>query len=79
MSAGVPYRSLTIEHATRGIKVNAVAPGVIKMPLHPVEAYAKLGALHSVGHMGEMSGAVVAFPLPRVHRVRVDGGQRAGH
>ena len=30
-------RSLAIEYAKRGIRVNAVAPGVIKTPMHPGE------------------------------------------
>ena len=37
-------RSLAIEYATRGIRVNAVAPGVIKTPMHAVEAHAQLAA-----------------------------------
>src|SRR6202012_5639966 len=44
-------KSLAIEYAKRGIRVNAVALGVIKTPMHPVETHAQLGALHPVGHM----------------------------
>jgi len=46
-------RSLAIEYAKRGIRVNAAAPGVIKTPMHSPETHAQLGALHPVGRMGE--------------------------
>jgi NAD(P)-dependent dehydrogenase (short-subunit alcohol dehydrogenase family) len=36
-------RSLAVEYASRGIRVNAVAPGVIQTPMHPSESYADLG------------------------------------
>src|SRR4029453_5350986 len=78
-------RSLAIEYAQRGIRVNAVSPGVIKSPMHPVETHAQLSALHPVGHMGEMSDIVNAvlylegasFVTGEI--LHVDGGQSAGH
>jgi NAD(P)-dependent dehydrogenase (short-subunit alcohol dehydrogenase family) len=78
-------RSLAIEYAKRGIRVNAVAPGVIKSPMHPPEAFAQFDALHPVGHMGEISDVVDAilylesasFVTGEV--LHVDGGQSAGH
>lgn len=53
-------KSLAIEYAKKGIRVNAVSPGVIKSPMHPVETHASYGALHPVGHMGEMADIVDA-------------------
>ena len=33
-------KSLAIEYAKRGIRVNAVSPGIIKSPMHPAETHA---------------------------------------
>jgi NAD(P)-dependent dehydrogenase (short-subunit alcohol dehydrogenase family) len=78
-------RSLAIEYARRGIRVNAVAPGVIKTPTHPVETHATLDILHPVGHMGEISDIVGAIlylesaGFVTGETIHVDGGQAAGH
>jgi NAD(P)-dependent dehydrogenase (short-subunit alcohol dehydrogenase family) len=78
-------RSLAIEYAARGIRVNAVAPGVISSPMNAGEDYAALGALHPVGRMGEISdivGAVLyleSAPFVTGEILHVDGGQSAGH
>jgi NAD(P)-dependent dehydrogenase (short-subunit alcohol dehydrogenase family) len=78
-------KSLAIEYAKRGIRVNALALGTIKTPMHPVETHAQLGALHPIGYIGEISDAVDAILyLESANFVtgeilHVDGGQSAGH
>jgi NAD(P)-dependent dehydrogenase (short-subunit alcohol dehydrogenase family) len=78
-------KSLAIEYARRGIRVNAVAPGIIKSPMHHVSTHAQFDAMHPVGRMGEMSDIVDAvlylegasFVTGEI--LHVDGGQSAGH
>ena len=78
-------KSLAIEYAKRGIRVNAVALGIIKTPMHPVERYVQLAALHPLGRMGEISDVVDAIlylesaSFVTGEIVHVDGGQSAGH
>jgi NAD(P)-dependent dehydrogenase (short-subunit alcohol dehydrogenase family) len=84
-SLNAATKSLAIEYAKRGIRVNAVAPGIIKSPMHAVETHEALGALHPVGHMGEISDIVEAIlylesaSFVTGEILHVDGGQSAGH
>jgi NAD(P)-dependent dehydrogenase (short-subunit alcohol dehydrogenase family) len=78
-------KALAIEYAGRGIRVNAVAPGIVKTPMHPVETHSVLGPMHPVGRMAEISdivGAVLyleSAPFVTGEILHVDGGQSAGH
>ncbi|MFK0155959.1 SDR family NAD(P)-dependent oxidoreductase [Streptomyces sp. NPDC090493] len=78
-------KSLAIEYATRGIRVNAVSPGTIKTPMHPAETHEFLAALHPVGRMGEVGDIVDAVlyletaPFVTGEILHVDGGMSAGH
>jgi NAD(P)-dependent dehydrogenase (short-subunit alcohol dehydrogenase family) len=78
-------KSLAIEYATRGIRVNAVSPGIIKTPMHPVETHEALAGLHPVAHMGAISDITDAViylenaPFVTGEILHVDGGQSAGH
>jgi NAD(P)-dependent dehydrogenase (short-subunit alcohol dehydrogenase family) len=78
-------KSLAIEYAKLGIRVNAVAPGVIKTPMHRVETHAQLAKLHPLGRMGEISEVVDAIlylesaDFVTGETIHVDGGQSAGH
>lgn len=78
-------KSLAIEYASRGIRVNAVAPGIVKTPMHPPETHAALSGLHPLGRMGEMEEIVDAVLFLENAKfvtgeiLHVDGGQAAGH
>ena len=79
-------RSLAIEYASRGIRVNAVSPGIIQAPVHPAECYGHLGdRLPPLGRAGRVSDVVEAVlflessPYVTGEILHIDGGQAAGH
>lgn len=77
-------KSLAIEYAKRGIRTNAVSPGIIKTPMHAEETHEWLAGLHPVGRIGELSDIVDAVvylenaPFVTGEILHVDGGQSAG-
>jgi NAD(P)-dependent dehydrogenase (short-subunit alcohol dehydrogenase family) len=78
-------RALAIEYADKGVRVNAVSPGVVKTAMHPAETHDFLAKLHPMQRMGEIREIVDAvlyldsaqFVTGEV--LHVDGGQHAGH
>jgi len=78
-------KSLAIEYAKNGVRVNAVSAGIIKTPMHPLEIHPFFASLHPMGRMGEISEIVDAILyLDSANFItgeilHVDGGQSAGH
>ena len=78
-------RSLAVEYASRGLRINAVSLGVIKTPLHDESSYAGMGALHPIGRVGEIEDVVggvfylESAPFVTGEILHIDGGQSAGH
>ena len=78
-------KSLAIEYASRGLRVNAVSLGVIKTPTHDESSYAGMGALHPIGRVGEIEDVVggvlylESAPFVTGELLHIDGGQSAGH
>ncbi len=78
-------RSLAIEYADKRIRVNAVAPGVVKTPMHSPETHDFLAGLHPLGRMGEVREVVEAVlylesaEFVTGETLYIDGGAHAGH
>ncbi len=78
-------KALAVEYAGRGIRVNAVALGIIATPMHEPSTHEFLAALHPMGRLGEIDDVVQAvlyleeagFVTGEI--LHVDGGQSAGH
>jgi NAD(P)-dependent dehydrogenase (short-subunit alcohol dehydrogenase family) len=79
-------RSLAVEYASRGIRVNAVSPGIIQTPMHSADSYEGLAdQLPPLGRVGQVSDVVDAIlflessPYITGEILHIDGGQTAGH
>jgi NAD(P)-dependent dehydrogenase (short-subunit alcohol dehydrogenase family) len=78
-------RSLAIEYALRGIRVNAVSPGVIQTSTDDAEAYAALGARQPIGRVGQIHDIVAGVMFLESstfitgETIHIDGGRIAGH
>ena len=79
-------RSLAVEYASRGIRVNAVSPGIIQTPVYRADSYEGLGdQLPPLGRVGQVRDVVDAIlflessPYITGEILHVDGGQAAGH
>jgi len=78
-------RSLAIEYASRGVRVNAVSLGVIRTPRYDAASYTGMAALHPLGRVGDVSDVVdgvlyleqATFVTGEI--LHIDGGQAAGH
>jgi len=79
-------KSLAVEYASRGIRVNAVAPGITQTPLLPPESYtpeALAGKLPPLGRVGQVSDIVngvlylESAPYVTGEILYIDGGRTA--
>ena len=76
--------SLAAELAADNIRVNAVAPGVIRTPIYgdaDVDAFSGVALLNRVGEVDETTDAVMYLATARFttgHILNVDGGYLAG-
>jgi len=76
-------RALAMAYVKDGIRVNTVALGIIKTPMHKPESYEFLKGLHPMGRMGESKEVVdgvlfltdATFTTGEI--LHVDGGAHA--
>jgi NAD(P)-dependent dehydrogenase (short-subunit alcohol dehydrogenase family) len=78
-------RSLAIEFASHGLRVNAVALGVIENPAFDPASYEGMADLHPLGRLGQISDVVDGIlylegaPFVTGVVLPIDGGKAAGH
>jgi NAD(P)-dependent dehydrogenase (short-subunit alcohol dehydrogenase family) len=77
-------QALAIEYAGRGLRVNAVSPGIIDTPMHQPDSHDFLATMHPIRRVGKVEEIVDAvlylegaeFVTGEV--LHVDGGAQAG-
>lgn len=78
-------KSLAIEYARDGIRVNAISPGNIATPMHADDDTTALAAMHPLGRMGSIADILEgvryleAATFVTGETLHIDGGQSAGH
>jgi NAD(P)-dependent dehydrogenase (short-subunit alcohol dehydrogenase family) len=78
-------RALATEYASHGVRVNAVAAGVIQTPVHDPASYEGMASLHPIGRIGQVSDVVEGIlyleqaTFVTGETLHIDGGQAAGH
>jgi NAD(P)-dependent dehydrogenase (short-subunit alcohol dehydrogenase family) len=77
-------RGLAIEYASQGIRVNAIAPGIVDTPMHQPENHESLKHLHPIARLATVQEIVdaalflVRAPFITGEVLNVDGGAHAG-
>jgi NAD(P)-dependent dehydrogenase (short-subunit alcohol dehydrogenase family) len=77
-------RSLAIEYAKDGIRLNAVAPGVVDTPLHknipkePLKTRSPMGSISSVQEIVDAVIYLTEAPHVTGEVLHVDGGAHVG-
>jgi NAD(P)-dependent dehydrogenase (short-subunit alcohol dehydrogenase family) len=77
-------RGLAIEYAKAGIRVNAIAPGIVDTPMHRPENHESLKDLHPISRLATVEEIVDAAlflaraPFITGEVIHVDGGAHAG-
>lgn len=77
-------RGLAMEYAAAGIRVNAIAPGIVDTPMHKPEDHEFLKHLHPIPRLATVQEIVdtalflVRSPFITGELIHVDGGAHAG-
>jgi NAD(P)-dependent dehydrogenase (short-subunit alcohol dehydrogenase family) len=78
-------KSLAIEYASQGIRVNALSPGTVRTPIFPAETIEAMAHLQPLGRVAEVDDIVrgvlylESSPLVTGELLHIDGGRSAGH